>query len=68
MNCKTCTHWKLRGSPLQAHGFGTCELESDMFRRVRCFSPHAPCNKDAHVMAATRTINKRDKELAGVRR
>lgn len=67
VNCKTCAHWELRNSPLSKEGFGTCALEKDQFRRARCFSPFAPCNKDSHKPASARVIARREAHIAKAR-
>lgn len=64
MNCGTCTHWALKGSPMRAAGMGLCAHEVGVFERARTFSATAPCNKGRYQAATPAAVSAREKALA----
>ncbi|WPB58623.1 hypothetical protein [Xylophilus sp. GOD-11R] len=64
MNCGTCIHWELKGSPMRAVGMGMCAREVGVFRRARTFGPEALCGKKQFQQAAPAVVKAREKALA----
>jgi hypothetical protein len=65
MNCGTCKHWNLKGSPMRAHGFGQCKADPDEAMRAgRTHSAQAICRLDKFVKADIAVIARRERELS----
>ncbi len=64
MNCGTCTHWNLKGSPTRAAGFGLCKVEpNEMMRAGRMLAPHFACTIGKFVKADAVALARREKAL-----
>ena len=65
MNCGTCKHWNLKGSPLRAHGYGQCKVDpNEALRAGRTMSAQNVCRIEKYAKASTAALIRRERVLS----
>lgn len=65
MNCGTCKHWNLKGSPLRQYGYGQCKVDpNEAMRTGRTMSAQNVCRIEKFSKADVKVIARREREMA----